>query len=92
MVRALATKLFRSASSVGVDEAVDLPNGLGTYGYLGASPPKGDRVHRYFFAVHALDVAHLELPHGRRTAPSLAAATAVPHTLARGVLVGTYQR
>jgi len=91
-IRALASKFFRSASSIGVDEAMDLPNSLGTVGFLGAAPPKGDRLHRYLFAVHALDVAHLELPHGRKTAPALTAATAIPHTLARAVLVGTCQR
>jgi len=92
VVKAIASKFFRPPSSIGVDEATDLPNGLGTYGYLGAAPPKGDRVHRYIFAVHALDVATLELPHGRKTAPELVAATAVPHTLARAVLIGTHQR
>jgi len=92
VVKALASKFFRPACSIGVEEATDLPNSLGTLGYLGAAPPKGDRVHRYFFAVHALDAMPLELPHGRRTAAALTAATAIPHTLARAVLVGTCQR
>jgi Raf kinase inhibitor-like YbhB/YbcL family protein len=92
MVRAVASRFFRAGPSTGIDESVDLPNGLGGPGYLGAAPPKGDRVHRYFFAVAALDVAHLELPHGRRTAPALVAATAIPHAIARAVLVGTFQR
>ncbi len=92
MVKSLASRFFRQPSSIGVPESVDLPNSLGTPGFMGAAPPKGDRVHRYFFAVHALKVAHLELPHARRTAPALVAATAIPFTLARGVIVGTCRR
>lgn len=92
VVKAIVGKIFRPTSSIGVEEAVDLPNTLTLYGYYGAAPPKGDRVHRYIFAVHALDVAHLELPHGRRTDPALVAATAIPHTLGRAVLIGTFQR
>ena len=92
MVRTLANRFLHTTSSIGVPESVDLPNGVGSYGYLGAAPPKGDRVHRYFFAVHALNVEHLELPHGKRTAPALVAATAVPFTIARAVLMGTHKR
>jgi Raf kinase inhibitor-like YbhB/YbcL family protein len=92
MVKAVASRFFRPTSSTGVPEAVDLPNSIGSAGFIGAAPPKGDRIHRYFFAIHALDVAKLELPHGRRTAPDLVAATAVPHTIARAVLLGTHQR
>jgi len=91
-LKVVASRFFRPSSSTGVDEAVDLPTTLGSVGFMGAAPPKGDRVHRYIFAVHALDVDHLDLPHGRKTDPALVAATAVPHTLARGVLMGTYQR
>ena len=92
VVKSIASRFFRLASSIGVEEALDLPNGSGTLGFIGAALPKEDRIYRFFFAVHALDVDHLELPHGRRTAPDLVGATAVPHTLARAVLVGTRQR
>ncbi|MDR2931273.1 MAG: YbhB/YbcL family Raf kinase inhibitor-like protein [Propionibacteriaceae bacterium] len=92
MMKALANRFFRPPSSIGVTSALDLPNTAGTSGYIGAAPPKGDRVHRYFFAVHALNVEQLSLPHGRRTAPALVSATAIPYTIARGVLVGTCQR
>jgi len=92
MVKALASRFFRPASSIGVDEALDLRNDRGTLGFAGANPPKSDGAHRYYFAVHSLDVEQLDLPHGRRTAPDLALATAIPHTIGRGVIMGTSQR
>lgn len=70
--------------------AFQLTNDYGFAGYVGAWPPPGDRTHRYFFAVHALDVAHLAVDPS--TAPADAAAAAVPHTLARGVVVPVFQR
>jgi len=73
-------------------DALYLPNSLGLRVFLGAAPPKGDRPHRYYVAVHALDVPHLDLPNGARTKPPDVAAAALPHTLARAVIVGTYQQ
>jgi len=73
-------------------EAVYLPNTAGYVGFVGAAPPPGDRTHRYFVAVHALDVAHLDLPNGADTQPADVAAAAVPHTIARAVIVGTHRR
>lgn len=35
---------------------------IGQPGYQGACPPKGDRPHRYFFTIYALNVAHIDLP------------------------------
>jgi Raf kinase inhibitor-like YbhB/YbcL family protein len=58
--------------------------------YVGAAPPPGDQVHRYFFVVHALDVASLGL--SPSTSPNQAACVVDFHTLGRAVLVGTYQR
>ncbi len=61
----------------------------GGRGYLGAAPPVGDRVHRYVFAVHALDVPSLEL--AEETPPTAVAFTALFRTLARGTLTPTYR-
>jgi Raf kinase inhibitor-like YbhB/YbcL family protein len=70
--------------------AFQATNDGGTTGYEGAWPPRGDRVHRYFFAVHALDVERLDV-----RPPATAAqvgADAVPHTIARAVIVPVLQR
>ncbi len=70
--------------------AFHLRNDGSAHSYMGPMPPEGDRPHRYFFAVHALDTDDLGLdPDASATR---AAFTALPHTLARGILVGTYQR
>lgn len=61
----------------------------GEFAYEGAAPPAGDREHRYYFVVHALDTETLELEE-EHTATKAAFRT-VFHTLARGVLVATYQ-
>ncbi len=57
--------------------------------YMGPYPPKGDRPHRYYFAVHALDVE--SLPVDESASPTAVAFNALFHTLARGELMGTFQ-
>jgi len=70
--------------------AYQLTNDAGTTGYVGAWPPPGDRVHRYFFAVHALDVPHLQADVA--SDPRDVALEAAKHTLARAVIVPVFQR
>lgn len=69
--------------------AFHLRNDGGDWSYMGAAPPKGDRPHRYIFAVHALDTETLELDEDA----SAAAANfqALFHSLARATLEVTYQ-
>jgi Raf kinase inhibitor-like YbhB/YbcL family protein len=43
-----------------------LRNGFGRTGYGGPCPPPGHGAHRYYFTVHALDVASLEMPGSTR--------------------------
>ena len=93
-VPADVTELPRGA---GTSDGAHLPAGAvqlrgddGVAGYVGAAPPPGDQVHRYFFVVHALDVPSLGL--GPDTMPGAANTAVLFHTLARAVLVGTYQR
>lgn len=70
--------------------AFHLRNDVSEHSYTGPMPPKGGRPHRYYFAVHALDVAELSL--NSDSSATMGAANVLPHTLARAVLLGTYQR
>jgi Raf kinase inhibitor-like YbhB/YbcL family protein len=88
------TELARGA---GVPDGSGLPvgafalrNDMGGPGYTGCAPPPGDRVHRYYFAVHALDVDHFDGVDESST-PTFLAFNLIFHTLARGLLVATYQ-
>ncbi|WP_127126188.1 YbhB/YbcL family Raf kinase inhibitor-like protein [Georgenia sp. SYP-B2076] len=66
-----------------------LRNDDGEHAYTGAAPPRGDRAHRYYFVVHALDTETLELEEDDSLAK--AAMRTRGHTLARAVLVATFQ-
>ncbi|MFP5021761.1 YbhB/YbcL family Raf kinase inhibitor-like protein [Pseudonocardia phyllosphaerae] len=68
--------------------AVQLPNDASLRRFLGAAPPPGHGPHRYFFAVHALDVESLDIP--ETSTPAFLAFNLFGHTLGRAVLVGTH--
>jgi Raf kinase inhibitor-like YbhB/YbcL family protein len=71
------------------DGAVQGQNDLDLVGYGGPCPPPGDRAHRYFFRLYALDT-EVRLPAGAgRNELALAIEG---HILAEGHLMGTYQR
>lgn len=57
--------------------------------YFGAAPPRGDRPHRYVFAVHALDLDSLGLDD--EATPAACAARMLSHTLARARLTVTHE-
>ncbi|WP_166847272.1 YbhB/YbcL family Raf kinase inhibitor-like protein [Isoptericola sp. BMS4] len=93
-VPAGTTSLARGAGSP--DES-GLPDGAfhvrhdgGDPGFMGAAPPPGDHPHRYLFGVHAVDVDRL--PVVTDASNAVVAFNLAFHTLARGVLVGTYRR
>ena len=69
--------------------AFNLRGDTGDASYFGAAPPPGDRPHRYVFSVHALDVDTLGLDDD--ATPTMAAFTALGHTLARADLTVTFQ-
>lgn len=69
--------------------AVHARSDAGVPGYVGAAPPRGDRPHRYGFAVHALDVEHVAVT--ADTMPTAAYFQAVFHTIARAVITPTFQ-
>jgi Raf kinase inhibitor-like YbhB/YbcL family protein len=77
-------------------QGVDLPSGAfcarndyGENAYGGPAPPEGDRHHRYFFAVHALDTDDLGLDES--ATPAYVGFNLTFHTLARAVIVPTYR-
>lgn len=69
--------------------AVELKNDGGTVGYLGAAPPPGHGPHHYHVAVHAVDVASLDVPPD--ASPAFLGFNLFSHTLGRAVIVPTYE-
>lgn len=70
--------------------ALTLPNDAGIRQYLGAAPPEGNGVHRYYFVVHAVDVPTLGI--GKDASPAFLGFNLASHTLARGMVVPIYER
>jgi Raf kinase inhibitor-like YbhB/YbcL family protein len=68
--------------------AFHIRNDLGGKAFLGPAPPKGDRPHRYVFAVHALDVAALDVTEDM--SPAFVGFNMGDHTLARAVMRPTF--
>lgn len=68
--------------------AFQVPNDMGERAYGGAAPPPGDRPHRYYFAVHALDVPQLGVDD--QVTPAVVSFNVAFHALARAVIAPTY--
>jgi Raf kinase inhibitor-like YbhB/YbcL family protein len=78
-----------SASGPGLPAgAFQLRNDYGSRDFGGAAPPAGDEPHRYVFAVHALDVASLELDPD--TSAAVCGFNLRFHTIARAVIIPVY--
>src|SRR5215211_6463867 len=69
--------------------AVQLRNDGGFAGYVGAAPPSGHGTHRYFVVVHAVDTETLDVT--ADTTPAVLGFNLFFHTLARAILVATYE-
>ena len=67
--------------------AVTLPNELRLERFLGAAPPPGHGVHRYFFTLTALDVDRLELDAG--STPAALGFNFLGHVLGRAQFFAT---
>ncbi|ONM47923.1 YbhB/YbcL family Raf kinase inhibitor-like protein [Nocardia donostiensis] len=70
--------------------ALSIRNDTGSPGYVGAAPPAGHGPHRYFVVVHAVDVESLGVP--AEATPAFVGFNLFSHTLARAILVGTYEQ
>jgi Raf kinase inhibitor-like YbhB/YbcL family protein len=93
-IPASVTELPSGAGSPGSSnlpaEAITLRNDGGMAGYIGAAPPEGHGPHRYVFAVHAVDVEKLGID--ADATPAVLGFHLFSHTLARALLVPTYER
>ena len=56
---------------------------------MGAAPPEGDQVHRYFFVVHAVKEEKLGVDSD--ASPAVVSFNLAFKTAARAILHGTYQ-
>jgi Raf kinase inhibitor-like YbhB/YbcL family protein len=77
-------------------EGADLPgnafmcrNDGGTKGFMGAAPPEGDQVHRYYFVVHAVKEESLGVDSD--ASPAVVSFNLAFKTAARAIVKGTYQ-
>jgi phosphatidylethanolamine-binding protein (PEBP) family uncharacterized protein len=69
----------------------DLPAGVGGLKrYVGAAPPQGHGVHRYFIAVHAVKVEKLEIDGD--ASPAYLGFNLFMNAIARAVIHGTYEQ
>jgi Raf kinase inhibitor-like YbhB/YbcL family protein len=64
-------------------------NDFGGQGFDGPAPPPGDRPHRYYFVVHAVDIDQLDV--GPDSSPAVVSFNLAFHTLARATLTPTYK-
>jgi len=89
-IPASVTSLDSGAADGGLPEgAVQLKNDAGFAGFVGAAPPAGHGPHRYYVVVHALDTDDLGVP--AEATPAFLGFNLFSHTLARAVLVPTYE-
>ncbi len=83
-------------AGAGAEGGAGLPDGAfmcrcdgGQKAFMGAAPPEGDQVHRYYYVVHAVGEETLGV--GSDASPAVVSFNLAFKTVARGILVGTYQ-
>jgi Raf kinase inhibitor-like YbhB/YbcL family protein len=64
-------------------------NDGGGKAFMGAAPPEGDQVHRYYFVVHAVGAESLGVDSD--ASPAVVSFNLAFKTLGRAIIVGTYQ-
>lgn len=86
----LPTGAGSAADGSGLPEgAFHVRNDYGAKAYGGAAPPQGDRPHRYYFVVHAVDAPALEVDDS--VTPAVVSFQLAFHTLGRAIITPTYQ-
>jgi Raf kinase inhibitor-like YbhB/YbcL family protein len=70
--------------------ALTLVNDAGMRRYIGAAPPPGHGVHRYYVAVHAVKVGKLDL--SEDASPAYLGFNLFQHAIARAYIHGTYEQ
>ena len=65
-------------------------NDAGLKRFIGAAPPPGHGVHRYYVAVHAVGVEKLDLPGG--ATPAYLGFNLFQQAIARALIHGTYEQ
>ena len=86
------TSLDAGAGAEGADlpgNAFMVRNDGGGACFMGAAPPQGDQVHRYFFVVHAVTDDSLGV--GPDATPAAVSVSLAFKTAGRAILHGTYQ-
>ncbi|WP_426244497.1 YbhB/YbcL family Raf kinase inhibitor-like protein [Nocardioides sp. LHG3406-4] len=86
------TSLDAGAGAVGADlpgDAFMLRNDGGEAGFMGAAPPQGDQVHRYFFVVHAVGEDSLGIDADASNA--VMSSNLAFKAVGRATVMGTYQ-
>ena len=86
------TSLDRNAGAEGATlpgKAFMCRNDYGPKAFVGADPPQGDQVHRYFYVVHAVGEDSLGVDSD--ASPAVVSFNLAFKTLARATLHGTYQ-
>jgi Raf kinase inhibitor-like YbhB/YbcL family protein len=86
------TSLDAGAGAEGADlpgQAFMVRNDAGQHGFMGAAPPEGDQVHRYFFVVHAVTEESLGVD--ENASPAVVSFNLAFKTAARAIVTGTYQ-
>ncbi|MCW2712599.1 MAG: phospholipid-binding protein family [Marmoricola sp.] len=86
------TSLEAGAGAEGADlpgNAFMVRNDGGTKAFMGAAPPEGDQVHRYYFVVHAVKEESLGVD--ADASPAVVSFNLAFKTAGRAILHGTYQ-
>ncbi|GFG55034.1 YbhB/YbcL family Raf kinase inhibitor-like protein [Mycolicibacterium agri] len=70
--------------------AITLANDAAMKRYIGAAPPPGHGVHRYFIVVHAVGVEKLDLP--ENATPAFLGFNLFQQAVGRAIIHGTYEQ